>query len=84
MDKHVELRKRCLTLISRLAARAASSPYPGDAEIMLHELKYALGEFPYDLDSLDSVPTDDDLHELDKLYRSLNLIDSECQSYFNV
>jgi hypothetical protein len=42
MDKYLELRKRCLTLISRIAARAASSPYPGHARISLWELNYVL------------------------------------------
>ena len=81
MDKDLELRKRCLTLISHLAARAASSPYAEHAELMLKELKYALSESPSDLESMDSVATSDELYELDQLCRLLKFIDSNCQRY---
>ena len=68
MDKYLELRKRCLTLISRIAARANSSPYPDHARGTLRELNYALRKSPYDSESVDEiVNTGYELFELDQL-----------------
>jgi len=82
MDKYLELRKRCLTLISRIAARAASSPYPGHARISLWELNYVLRESPYVSDDDDeNLNADDELNKLDNLYKLLKFIDADSETY---
>ena len=68
MDEDLDLTKRCLTLISRIAARGACSPYPDHVADTLMELTYALLEPCRDADKLGSV-LERRARNLDKVHR---------------
>jgi hypothetical protein len=74
METDLELVKKCLTLISRIAARGASSPDPDHVRYTLLELTYALDHARkakgYSVDDFD---TD---CRLASLHQELDFIDS--------
>ena len=80
MDEDLDLTKRCLTLISRIAARGACSPYPDHVADTLMELTYALLEPCRDADKLGSV-LERRARNLDKVHGALDFIDSTSQEF---
>ena len=73
MEKTLELTRKCLTLISRIAARGACSPDPEHIVDTLMELTYALSEPLYS--------TRNGVRELDRMHRELDFIDSTFQEF---
>jgi hypothetical protein len=45
MDKNLELKRQCVALIVRIAARGASSLDPDDVDVTLEELAHILNEW---------------------------------------
>jgi len=81
MDKNLDLVRRCLTLISRVAARGASSPDPEHVSDTLFELSYALEKCSYDARTLEPPASLKGIYRLDKLHRDLDFIDSTSTGY---
>jgi hypothetical protein len=53
MDKNLELKRQCLALITRIAARAAASLDPDDVNATLNDLSYMLNRYlDHDLSQL--------------------------------
>ena len=75
MEENLELKRKCLTLISRIAARAAGSPDPDHVADTLMELAYALETPHRDAERANSVGS------FDRLYQELNYIDSTSQEF---
>jgi len=79
MDGDLDLTRRCLTLISRIAGRAAGSPHPDHAADALMELRGALLE-PRPEAGTPSVTGGPD-RTLDRLHQTLDFIDSTSQEF---
>jgi hypothetical protein len=79
VDNELDLTRRCLVLISRIAARAAASPDADHVSDTLMELAIAL-ERPKGLQtghSGDQHPA----RSLDRIHQELNFIDSTSQEF---
>ena len=73
MDEDLELIRKCLTLISRIAARGAGSPDPDYVRDTLMELAYALTRS--DTDDLGSAERPSRPEALEKLHKELDYTD---------
>ena len=73
MDKKLELTRRCLTLISRIAVRGACSPDPQQVVDTLMELSYALFEERHS--------TGNRLRDLERMHYKLDYIDSTSEEF---
>ena len=73
MDKNLELTRKCLTLISRIAARGACSPDSEHVVDTLMELTHALLEPLYS--------TRNGVRDLDQMHQELDHIDSTSQEF---
>ncbi|MGO9113018.1 MAG: hypothetical protein ACLP9L_27620 [Thermoguttaceae bacterium] len=80
MDKNLELTSRCLTLISRIAARGACCPYSDEVADTLMELASALLEPRRDTDELGSV-LERRGRDLDQMHQRLDFIDSTSRDF---
>jgi len=79
MTNTLELTRRCLTLISRIAARAAASPDADHVVDTLMELDYALNS---GRGSQNGSSSDQDTAcSLARIHRELNFIDSTSQEF---
>ena len=74
MDKKLELTRKCLALINRIAGRAAASPSPEHVRDTLMELHDALLKSPYGDER-----TGNHARDLDVLHDQLDFIDSTSQ-----
>lgn len=75
MDNELELKRRCLTLISRIAARAANSPDHDHVRDTLFELDYALKRSPNAANPSTSDIRPDTFRDLRRLHQDLDFID---------
>jgi hypothetical protein len=76
MDKNLDLVRKCLTLISRIAARAAAAQDPQYVSDILFQLSYAFETYPYSSRMLEPPVSSKSLHQLHNLRRELDEIDS--------
>ena len=76
MDKKLELTRKCLTLISRIASRGAASPDPEHAQDTLMELHYTQLTSPYEEETAHK-----DIRDLERLHQELDFIDSSSQEF---
>ena len=74
MEPNLELVRKCLTLISRIAARGACSPIPQHVRDTLMEVTYALDRARNLIRSY--IPDFDDDCRLESLHKTLDDIDS--------
>ena len=81
MDKNLDLVRRCLTLISRIAARGASSVDPEDASDILFELSYTLESYPYRAWILEPPISQKGIYQLHRLHEELDYADSTSTGY---
>jgi hypothetical protein len=77
-DENVELTRKCLTLISRIAARAAASPDCEHVVDTLMELTFALEPHP---SAIGSSVTHRSLSDLRRIHETLDFIDSTSQGF---
>lgn len=75
-DGDIELVRKCLTLISRIAARSAASPDPEHVDDTLMELEYALRKSPFGTGT-----TGNRADDLARLHQELDFIDSTSQGF---
>ena len=76
MKQELELTRQCLTLISRIAARAAASPDSEHVQDTVMELEYAMSKSPYGANQ-----TGHHLRDLEQLHQELAFIDSTSQEF---
>jgi hypothetical protein len=76
IDEKLELTRKCLTLISRIAARSAASPDPEHVHDTLMELDYALRKSPHG-----PKKTGNHVYDLNRLHQELDFIDSTSQEF---
>jgi hypothetical protein len=81
MDKNLDLVRRCLTLISRIAARDASSSDPQDVSDFLAELTCALQRYPYAYGTLEPPISAKGIYSLQRLLEALDYTDSTSREY---
>jgi len=81
MDKNLDLVRKCLTLISRIAARGASSPDPDHVSDTLFELSCALETNPYGSGTLEPPISPKSIRQLERLHQELDFIDSTSTGY---
>src|SRR5579862_886 len=81
MNENLDLVRRCLTLVSRIAARGASSPDHEHVSDTLFELSFALERHPYSAGTLRPPVSLKGIYFLQKLHEELDYIDSTSQGY---
>jgi len=81
MDDDLELVKRYLTLISRIAARGASSPDPDHIRDTLFEVCFALGKYSGGSPTSESLLSPERIRQLEHLHHELSFIDSTSTGY---
>ena len=81
VDNNLDLVRRCLTIISRIAARGASSPDPDHVRDTLFELSHALQKCSYDARTLEPPASLGGFYRLLKLHQDLDFIDSTSTGY---
>ena len=74
--KRVEVARRCLTLISSIAARGACSENPGNIGYAIAELSQVLFERTGSEDIIFEPVPADQIHDLDRLLEELMLVDA--------
>jgi hypothetical protein len=79
MDTNLEVTRKCLTLISRIAARGACSPDAQNLADTLMELRCALLGPRHATDAWDAV-LEPEKRDLDRIHRELDFIDSTSQN----
>jgi hypothetical protein len=79
MGKDLELVRKCLTLISRIAARGASSPDPAHVRDTLMELTYALERESDWTQPLAARVRPSSGRDLERLHGELDFIDATSQ-----
>ena len=80
MKENLDVIRRCLTLISRIAARGSCSPDSCHVADTLMELRFALVAPRLGRDTHDQIVDPSD-GELDKIHHELNFIDSTSQEF---
>ena len=75
MDKNLDLVRKCLTLISRIAARGAAAQDPQYVSDALFQLSYALETYPYSSLMLEPPVSSKSIHPLHKLHQELDEIE---------
>ena len=81
MDKNLDLVRKCLTLISRIAARGAAAQDPQYVSDILFQLSYALQTYPYSSRTLEPPISPKGIHQLHKLHQELDETDSMSTGY---
>jgi hypothetical protein len=81
MDKNLDLVRKCLTLISRIAARGAAAPDPEYVSDILFQLSYALETYPYSSRAFEPPVSPKSIYQLHKLHQELDEIDLTCTGY---
>ena len=81
MDRNLELTKRCLTLISRIAARGASSPDPERVYDTLMELQFALRRDVRGASAVEFPLSAEEVNNLGRAHRDLAHIDSTSDEF---
>jgi hypothetical protein len=76
MDKNLDLVRKCLTRISRIAARGAAAQDPQYVSDILFQLSYAFETYPYRSLMLEPPVSSKSIHQLHKLHQELDEIDS--------
>jgi hypothetical protein len=79
MKKNLEVTRKCLTMISRIAARGACSSDAQNVADTLMELTYALLELRRCTDASDPVH-EYRTRDLDRMHKELDFIDSTSQN----
>jgi hypothetical protein len=79
MMNNLEVIRKCLTLISRIAARGACSADEQNVADTLMELTYALLEPRRSRDESDAV-LEQEMRDLDRIHKELDFIDSTSQN----
>jgi len=81
MDKNLDVVRKCLTLISRIAARGAAAQDSQYVSDILFQLSYALETSPYRSRMLEPPVSSKSIHQLHKLHQELDEIESLSPGY---
>lgn len=81
MDKNLDLVRKCLTLISRIAAGGAAAQDPQYVSDILFQLSHAFETYPYSSQAFEPPISPKSIHQLHKLHQELDEIESISTGY---